>query len=136
MCLEYDNKKELKNIIANLDSRIDCDLICCNEVAKDIFNYLKEEVIDGVGSEWGIVEFDGENEGAVLKNIELGIEQNKIILISKFYNEGKELYFIESAFRNDRQIQIESECLFVEDNYIISKSDFSKICSSEVRVIL
>ena len=136
MCLEYDNEKELKTIIANLDSRIDCDLICCSNVAKEIFNYLKEEVIDGIRSEWGIVEFDGEDEDIVLKNIEFEIEQNKIIIISKFYNKGKELYFIESAFRNDRQIQIESECLFVEDNYIISKLDFSKIYSSEVRVIL
>ena len=136
MCLEYDNEKELKTIIANLDSRIDCDLICCSNVAKEIFNYLKEEVIDGIRSEWGIVEFDGEDEDIVLKNIEFEIEQNDIIIISKFYNKGKELYFIESAFRYDRQIQIESECLFVEDNYIISKLDFSKIYSSEVRVIL
>ena len=136
MCLEYDNEKELKTIIANLDSRIDCDLICCSNVAKEIFNYLKEEVIDGIRSEWGIVEFDGEDEDIVLKNIEFEIEQNKIIIISKFYNKGKELYFIESDFRNDKQIQIESECLFIEDNYIISKLDFSKIYSSEVRVIL
>ena len=130
-----DYYKDVKKYIEYIDSRLDCSLIISKDKANKIVDYLIDNVIDGIKSEWGLIKFDNyglnENEEDLLKEL-----KGDIIIISKIYEDDMEIYFVEDLFKHGSQLYsgISDYITFI-DNDIVDKISFDKIASEEIKVI-
>ena len=128
-----DYYKDIKKYIEYIDSRLDCSLIISKDKANNIVDYLIDNVIDGIKSEWGLIKFDNyglnENEENLLKEL-----KGDIIIISKIYEDDMEIYFVEDLFKYGSQLFSSDYITFI-DNDIVDKISFDKIASEEIKVI-
>lgn len=128
-----DYYKDVKKYIEYIDSRLDCSLIISKDKANKIVDYLIDNVIDGIKSEWGLIKFDNyglnENEEDLLKEL-----KGDIIIISKIYEDDMEIYFVEDLFKHGSQLYSSDYITFI-DNDIMDKINFNKIISEETKVI-
>lgn len=128
-----DYYRDVKKYIEYIDSRLDCSLIISKDKANKIVDYLIDNVIDGIKSEWGLIKFDNyglnENEENLLKEL-----KGDIIIISKIYEDDMEIYFVEDLFKYGSQLYSSDYITFI-DNDIVDKISFDKIASEEIKVI-
>ena len=126
----------IKEYIDNLDSRLNADFICTVEVASEIVNYLIEEVIyDETPNEWLLIEVDGKGEFQNIKDIVDCLSDNDIVVVSKIYIDGKELYDIqEISYDGMTQVYLENDVVFIQEE-IIKEIDFTRINADEIKII-
>ena len=126
----------IKEYIDNLDSRLNADFVCTVEVASEIVNYLIEEVIyDETPNEWLLIEVDGKGEFQNIKDIVDCLSDNDIVVVSKIYIDGKELYDIqEISYDGMTQVYLENDVVFIQEE-IIKEIDFTRINADEIKII-
>ena len=126
----------IKEYIDYLDSRLNVDFVCTSDIAEDLVYYLLEEVIyDETPNEWLLVEVDGKDEFDNITDVAKCLSDNDIVLVSKIYIDGKELYDIqEISYDGINQIYLENDIVLIQEE-IVKKIDFARINADEIKII-
>ena len=123
---------EIQNIIDEMNNRLDVSIVLDRIKASKLVDYLIDEVIDGIRSEWCNID-DGMSIADHEEDIMTVLDDNKIVVLSKYYDygNGREIYILEPY----REVSFNSDAFFV-DSDIATKINFKFLEGKElVKVI-
>lgn len=123
---------EIQNIIDEMNNRLDVSIVLDRIKASKLVDYLIDEVIDGIRSEWCNID-DGMSIADNEEDIMTVLDNSKIVVLSKYYDYGndREIYILEPY----REVSFNSDAFFV-DSDIATKINFKFLEGKElVKVI-
>ena len=119
---------EIQNIIDEMNNRLDVSIVLDKIKASKLVDYLIDEVIDGIRSEWCNID-DGMSIADNEEDIMTVLDDNKIVVLSKYYDHrnGREIYILEPY----REVSFNSDAFFV-DSDIATKINFKFLEGKEL----